>query len=434
MAHITNALARLRRDPSADLSIDQQAEQLLDAEEDRRHPRRNRLLPARVTLRLFLLQILHGNIAITALRQLTGINFAPSSYCEARGGLTLHLLQSLMSWIGDMARAAANRCGTLGTAAPRELIGPRVLIADGSSHSMSDTPPLREHFDLPTGQIPGVGYPAGKLMGLLDAATGMFVSLLALPLFQHDMRAVIGLHPMLQPGDILLGDRALCGFAHVALLNARGVFACFRLHQRRKIRRSRGTDRWLKPKKAPAWMDETSFAALPLFVDVRIVSYGVTHKGFRTKQVVIATTLMDEQQWPDAKIAELYGMRWDIEICFDHLKTTMGMNVLHCRTVQGVMKELAMYLIAYNLIRLAMLRAAAKQGVSARRISFVDAMRFLCATMLGLPGVAKLMVNPRREARTQLRVIRRRWKEYDLLKRPRREEELKRAGKQGENG
>jgi hypothetical protein len=79
-------------------------------------------------------------------------------------------------------------------------LGQRILIADGSSYSMPDTPQLREHFDLPAGTRPGAGYPSGKLMGLLDAATGMFLSLLALPLFTHDMRDVIGLHPMLQEG------------------------------------------------------------------------------------------------------------------------------------------------------------------------------------------------------------------------------------------
>jgi hypothetical protein len=70
-------------------------------------------------------------------------------------------------------------------------------------------------------------------MGLLDAATGMFISLLALPLFQHDLRAVISVHCFLRAGDILLGDRAFCSFAHLALLDARGVLACMRLHQRR---------------------------------------------------------------------------------------------------------------------------------------------------------------------------------------------------------
>ncbi len=333
-----------------------------------------------------------------------------------------------MKRVVDAAHALNAAAGqTLG------LLGRRIFIADGSTFSMSDAPPLREHFDLPPGQLPGVGYPAGKLMGLLDAATGMFKSLLALPLFQHDMRSVIGVHPILQIGDILLGDRAFCSFAHVALLNARGVFACFRLHQRRKIDSTRGRQRWTKPPVAPRWMTADQFDALPDFVDVRLVRFTVSHKGLCTREVIIATTLFDEAAWPDAKIAELYGQRWNIETCSDHLKTTMKMNVLRCQTVEGVKKELTMYLIAYNLVRLAMLRAAARQGVSVRRISFIDAMRFLGVTMLGLPGVAKLIVNPRREARTQLRVIRRRWKEYDLLKRPRREEEAKRAEKQGEN-
>jgi len=112
----------------------------------------------------------------------------------------------------------------------------------------------------------------GKLMGLLDLATGMFVSLLAQPLFWHDMRGAIGLHPMLRPGDILLGDRAFCSFCHLAMLNARGVFACMRLHQRRKEKTS-CVSRWKRPTKPPAWMDLAQWALMPKFIDVRIVRY-----------------------------------------------------------------------------------------------------------------------------------------------------------------
>jgi hypothetical protein len=151
-------------------------------------------------------------------------------------------------------------------------IGPRILVVDGSSYSMPDTPQLRRHFDLPPGTKPGVGYPMGKLMGLLDLATGMFVSLLAQPLFWHDMRGAIGLHPMLRPGDILLGDRAFCSFCHLAMLNARGVFACMRLHQRRKEKTS-CVSRWKRPTKPPAWMDLAQWALMPKFIDVRIVRY-----------------------------------------------------------------------------------------------------------------------------------------------------------------
>ncbi len=421
MARILNAIARLQRDCCIDLPIDQKVRQLAAAQGSKL---RQRLLPAAVAVRLFLLQILHGNVAIAALRQLSGIDFAPSSYCEARAKLAPTMLQSLMQWIASAASAMTQhrvitpRCG-------------RVLIVDGSSHSMSDTQELREHFDLPPGQKPGVGYPAGKLMGLLDAATGMFVQLLSLPLFQHDMRSAIQLHPMLKSGDILLGDRAFCSFAHVALLNAQGVFACFRLHQRRKSQGRRGSDRWSKPQQKSSWMSDDQFALLPPFVDVRLVSYTLPQRGYRTTKVTLATTLMDPLQWPDDRIMELYGQRWDIETCFDHLKTTMGMAVLHCKTMAGVEREMAMVLIAYNLVRLAMLRAAARQGVSVSRISFIDAMRFLCTQMLSLPGVQRLIINPKRTGRQQLRVRRRRPKEYDLLQRSRREEEAIRAGKQG---
>jgi len=331
-------------------------------------------------------------------------------------------LQWLLQWLH--ARAAE----ALGGVA-KQLGGPRILVVDGSSYSMPDTPSLRAHFSLPPGTKEGVGYPMGKLMGLLDLATGMFESLLALPLFTHDMRGVIELHPMLRPGDILLGDRAFCSFCHFALLSARGCFACMRLHQRRKEKAS-GITRWHRPTQPPAWMDAAQLARLPKFMDVRIVRFTIARRGYRTRHVLIATTLMDEAAWPDERIAELYGHRWQIETCFNHLKTTMKMNVLRCQTVQGVSKELAVYLAAYNLVRLAMLAAAQRQRVSPERVSFVDAQRWLLVRLLGLPGVGRLIVNPDRAGRSQLRVIRRRLKQYDLLRKPRREEEAERAAKQ----
>lgn len=421
MAPISRALARIRREPFADLPVADHVNQVLV---ERGHVWRERLLPPLVMLRLFAIQILSGNCSIAALRQLGGVAFAPSSYCGARIELPLQLLQSLLRWMHEQAQAS------LGIDAKR--IGPQIYITDGSTYSMPDTPALRKHFHLPRGVKEGVGYPMGKLMGLLDAATGMFVSLLALPLFQHDMRSVIGLHPMLKTGDILLGDRAFCSFAHFCLLNAKGVLGCFRLHQRRKDM-SRGLQRWKKPPKCPAWMTDAQFQCLAAWLDVRLVCHTIRENGFRTRQVFIATTLLDQTQWPDAKVADLYGCRWQIETCFGHLKTTMKMNVLRCQTVDGVMKELAVYMTVYNLVRLAMLKAAREQRVSILRISFVDAMRWLLARILGLAGVSRLIVNPDRRGRSQLRVIRRRLKQYDLLRKPRRQMEEENAAKQAEN-
>jgi hypothetical protein len=415
---VTHALARLRREPLGDdLLLAGRVDQLCRS---CGHAWRERLLTPLVTLRLFLLQVLHGNTSIAHLRQLSGLCFTPASYCEARERLPLAvvvgLLDALRQWAERYVRRDAAR------------LGPRVLVADGSSFSTPDTPPLRAHFGIyPGGAKPGVAYPMGKLLGLLDAASGLFVELLATPLLSHEAGQVTRVHPALRAGDILLGDRAFCSFVHVVLLGARGVFACFHLHQRRKAGGGGGGgqrgQRWAKPAKAPAWMNPAQFALLPAWVDVRLVSYAVARPGFRTTHVTVATTL-DEHAWPDAAVAALYGRRWEIETCFGHLKTTMGMNMLKCKSVAGVMKELAMYLLAYNLVRLAMLRAAARQGVAVNRVSFIDAMRWLACRMLGLDAVAELIANPDRHGRCQLRVIRGRLKPYDLLVRPRTETKM----------
>jgi hypothetical protein len=409
-ANVEQVLARVRKDGLDNLPLAPLVEQLCG---ELGHRWRDRLLTPIVTVRLFVLQVLHGNTAITHLRHLSGLAFSPGSYCEARERLPLQLLQGLLRRMNGWADGVA-------TAGLPPLLGSRVLVVDGSSGSMPDEPDLRERFGLPSGQRVGVGYPMARIMGLLDAATGLFKELLALPLFTHDMRGAAALHPCLRHGDVLLGDRAFCSFAHFALLNARGVAGCFRLHQRRKAGSS-GVQRWKKPSKPPAWMTAEQYALLPATVAVRLVRYAVEVPGCRTTHVTIATTLLDERAWPDDRIAALYGQRWPIETCFNHLKTTLKMDVLKCHTVDGVLKELAVYLIVYNLVRLVMLKAAQQQGVAIDRVSFADAARALAAWAVGLVPVTPLVVNPRRPGRHCPRVVRRRRKEYDLMTKPRAE-------------
>ncbi len=418
MAVVAQVLARLRREPLEDCALAGCVEQLC---RDHTHHWRDRLLTPVITVRLMLLQVVFGNTAINHLRQLCGVDFAASSYCEARARLPLLIWQELVQWVARQAAGVERSC-----------IGCRVLIADCSSFSMSDTPQLRNHFGRVKGRgvKEGVSYPVAKLVGLMDAATGMFTQMLAAPLYTHDLRHTLAVHAMLQKGDILLGDRAYCSFGHLALLHLRGVFGGFRLHQRRKDQSS-GAQCWKRGPKAPAWLTLSQWLALPQTLDVRIVLYNVIERGFRTQRVMIATTLLDAAAWPDAKIADLYGQRWHIETCFDHLKTTMKLNVLKCQTVDGVMKELAAYLLIYNLVRLAMLHAAKRQGQSVWRISFIDALRWLSVRMIGLAGVGEFIVNPSRPGRCNPRVIRRRMKEYDLMTKPR--EAYKTTENTGEN-
>jgi hypothetical protein len=281
---------------------------------------------------------------------------------------------------------------------------------------MPDTPQLRRHFGLPAVARPGVSYPTAMILGLLDLASGLFVRAAVCPIFTADLRGVLQVHSDLQAGDVLVGDRAFCSFGHIALLRARGVFCCFRLHQSRL--RERGRVTWTHGRHRPRWMSKRLLASMPKELSLRIVHHRITQKGYRSKSVWIATTLTDAS-WNEKRVIDLYRRRWQIETCFAHLKTTMRMGVLKCKSVRGVLIELMGYLIVYNLVRLSMLRWAHLHHTNVWRVSFADTLRFLAAQALGLPGVTTLICNPDRTGRRQLRVRRRRPRHFPWLMQPR---------------
>jgi hypothetical protein len=360
-----------------------------------------------------MLQVLNGNAAMSALRHLGGMTASASSYCAARARLPLALFAQLFDAVARQPQQAA--------AAAALLNGRRVVLGDVTTFSTPDTPELRGHFGYPPGQRDGCGFPVGKLLGVIDAMTGAFRAALCCPLFTHEAREALALHPLLRRGDVLVADRGFCSYAQLALLARHGVDAVLRLHQRRPTRWAKDyPETWARPEKRPAWMSAALWSALPEQLTVRIVRYAVPRKGCRTRMVYVATTLLDPRACPPETIVRLYGHRWNIETCFNQLKTHAGMNALKSRTVDGVIKELLVYLIVWNLVRMTMARFAQAAGVSAWRVSFLDTVRFLCA-LLQAPrrrGV-ELLINPDRPGRWEPRKLKRRLKEYDLLKEPR---------------
>jgi hypothetical protein len=309
---------------------------------------------------------------------------------------------------------------------------------------MPDTPELQEAFGQPGAQKPGCGFPVMHLLAIFDATTGLLLSLVPAPLRTHDMSQIEEVHPELNQGDVLVGDRGFCSFAHFALLQARNVFGVFRAHQRqiidfqprrrvaRKGEKGRPTSRWLKrlgrldqlveypkPKQRPKWMALEAYAQLPATLTIRELRYTIRVPGRRTREVTLATTLLDPVRYPAEAIAELYGQRWQIEINFRHLKQTLHMDVLRCQTLAGVQKELAMYALVYNLIRCVMLEAAREQEVDVDRISFLDAARWLAEACDDDTLVLKLRVNPSRPGRFEPRVTKRRPKEHGRMNQPR---------------
>src|SRR5207302_8741603 len=118
------------------------------------------------------------------------------------------------------------------------------------------------------------------------------------------------------------------------------------------------------------------------------------------------------------EVARLYGLRWRVETNLKHLKETLGMDVLRCATVAGVLKELTLFVVIYNLVRRVMCEAAERQAVEPDRISFIDAWRWLRHARPG-DALVDLVVNPPRPGRAEPRVRKRRPKEFSLMKKPR---------------
>jgi DDE family transposase len=177
---------------------------------------------------------------------------------------------------------------------------------------------------------------------------------------------------------------------------------------------------WLKPQQRPEWMTAEQYALLPEELIVRELRYRTGRAGFRVREVTLVTTLVDAELDPLEELAELDRRRWEVEGHLKTLKTTMKMEVLRCETVTGVSKELLMFALVYNLVRLVMLEASRRQEVAVDRISFGDALRWLKEAR---PGVAlpKLVVNPDRADRVEPCVRKRRPKQYPLMKKPRSE-------------
>jgi hypothetical protein len=398
------------------------------------------LTPAAI-IHWFLIQVLHGNTALTHVSLLAGRTFTASAYCQARARLPLAVFRTVLR---EMVKALIPDTEAVG-----RWRGHRTFLIDGSSFSMSDTPALQARFGQPGNQAKGCGFPVAHILALFHAGTGLLLEVAAAPLRSHDMSGITGILPLLTAGDVLVADRGFCSFAHLAMLMAKGAHAVFRLHQKQIVdftpgraharpgqkRSPKGMprSRWVsacglkdqvveyfKPAVRPVWMSEDEYRTLPESILVRELRYRITAPGFRTSEVTLVTTLLDAEAYPADALAELYGTRWRVEENLKSLKQTMKMDVLKCMTVDGVLKELTMYALAYNLVRVAMGQAAGRQGVEADRVSFIDALRWLRGAEEG-EEMPELVVNRSRPGRYEPRVRKRRPKQYPMMRKPRAE-------------
>jgi hypothetical protein len=441
MASIVFIIEQFKSDPSRlleHLPVRQVCEQL-------QLTWRERCLAPATTTALFIQQIIHGNSSCAKVRHLGDRRFSAQAYCKARRRLPSEVIRRLSRGLCDAARR--QRQSEIGDV----FLTHRVFVVDGSTFSMPDTPQLQAEFGQPGVQKSGCGFPMAHLLAMFDLNTGMLLDAIASPMRTHDLAKVAAMHPLLREGDLLMGDTAFGSYVHIAQLLQAKLHGLMPAHQARimdftphrphvrqqdvddstrhlprsKWIRSLGTDdqivEWFKPKSAPKYLDKAEYDALPDSIQVRELRRRVYHPGLECwTELTVVTTLLDPKLYPAGKLVELRLRRWQAEINLRHLKTTMGLDVLKCKTVEGVRKELAVFALVYNLVCLLMLEAASRQNTQPDRISFADVLGWLQTARPG-GAMPRFITNPIRKTRIDPRAVKRRRNSYDLLNRPRPE-------------
>ena len=362
-----------------------------------------------------------------------------ASYCTARKKLNEQMLSDILAHTADRLKLMPET-GILNNR--------RVIVVDGTGLSMPDTPQNQAIWPQQSTQKPGCGFPSARICACFSLESGALLSYALgnkksneVPLFRQQWK-------IFKQGDIFLGDKGFCSYFDIANLRKLGVDSVVTLAKRTPVSaasciKKLGSDdlliEWTRPvyaAKMPYSQDE--WAKLPKKLILRQIKVTLNNPGFRTQGFYIITTLLDTAQYPAEELAEIYFKRWDVELFFRDIKTTMGMDILRCQTPDMIRKEILMHFIAYNCVRRLMYEAAEEADLAVRVVSFKGSLQALrnWEPHLNQAKVSKserfrlisdlydAMTNTpirQRPGRSEPRCIKRRPKSYQLLTAPRHE-------------
>ena len=403
---------------------------------------RERVFSVRRTFFGFLYQVLKPDTscreivrqiqALFALHDAGQVDENTSAYCQARRRLPLDTLCRLRVGVAAAGDKMA-QCW--------HGLWPKVI--DGTTVSAPDTPKNQRAYPQSRSQKPGCGFPLIRLLGIFSLSTGVLLDYAKANKHQPELRLLWKLLDCFKLGDLAVADRGFCSYVLIALLLLRGVQSLFRLHQARPADLRRGkrlgkNDRlftWLKPPQKPRWLPRSWWKKIPAELTVRVLRFKIRSPGYRPESVTLVTTLLDPQQYPAEEIAQLYLRRWKIELWFRDIKTSMGLEVLRCKSPKMLHKELEMFFIAYNLLRCLMVQASAINDMQLDRMSFkgtVDSVRQFSLAIAQARSKKKqqqLIIElleviardevPDRPDRREPRAVKRRPKAFRLLNQPR---------------
>jgi hypothetical protein len=397
---------------------------------------RERLFPPTETLSMFLAQAMSADrscqyvVNQAAIHRVTGGLSAPSThtggYCRARLRLPLNMVSNLSLHLGRL----------IDTQVPQawRWQGRRVRIIDGTTVTLPDTQANQEAFPQQRGQQPGLGFPICRVVGITCLSSGALLNA-AIGRFNgkggDEQTLLRSIQDTFQPGDVAMGDAFFATYFFMVAMQACGVDVLMEQNGARR----RNTDFRLgrklgqrdhlrvisKPKICPYWMDDAQYQAAPDTITVRELQAGGK---------ILVTTMTCPKTHPKEQLKTLYQSRWNVELDIRHIKDTMGMNILSCKTPEMARKEIWVYLLAYNLIRLMMAQSALMADIKPRRISFKHCLQLWLAWMQHASTLSDeqrqtlflLMAQQQvgnRPGRIEPRAVKRRPKAFPLLTRPR---------------
>lgn len=393
---------------------------------------RERLFPPTETLSMFLAQAMSADrscqqvVDAAAIKRLAGglprCSTHTGAYCRARQRLPVEMVATLARHTG---RVMAER-----TPQSWHWRGRAVRLVDGATVALPDTPENQTLYPQPRSQQPGLGFPLCRLVGIICLASGAVLNA-AMGACQgkgSDEQSLLrSLLDELACGDILLGDAFYATYFLLCALRERGIDGVFEQHGARRRRtdfrrgqRLGSRDHVIelrKPKLKPAWMSQADYDQAPATLTVREL-----HTGGK----ILITTLLCPKQTTKAALKALYRDRWHVELDLRNIKTTLGMERLSCRTPAMAQKEIWVYLLAYNLIRLLMAQSALLTDLLPRQLSFKHTLQIWIAWRQSgtgsdddkLAGLFILIAQQQvgnRPGRIEPRAVKRRSKPFPLL-------------------
>lgn len=408
---------------------------------------RERLYPPSETLSLFLAQALSADrscqhivnqAAIERLRGgLSTCSTHTGGYCLARQRLPLAMVRGLSQHLGALIDDQLPQAW--------RWQGRGVRIVDGTTVIMPDTAANQAAFPQQRAQQPGLGFPICRLVGITCLASGALLNA-AIGRFQgqggDEQTLLRSIQDTFQAGDIILADAIFASYFFIAAMQAHGVDILMEQHGARKRRTDFRRGQSLgqrdhvilidKPKSRPDWMSEADYAAAPASLELRELAAGGK---------ILVTTLLNPKAAPKDELKTLYQSRWQVELDIRQIKVTMGMDMLSCKTPEMVEKEIWVYLLAYNLIRLMMAQSALLADITPRTISFKHCLQLWLIWVQRvdtshdqhLATLWLLMAQQRvgnRPGRIEPRAVKRRPKPLPLLTKPRAQarEEVRKHG------